>query len=185
MRFFGFMQVAALGMAMSATPGFAGAITVFGNSSAVSCYQSAEAGRTNAGALQDCGKALDEPLSRINRAATHVNRGIIYMHLNEHERALTDYNRALELIPDLGEALVNRGIATWHRGGDMGAALSDISRGLNLGTTDPAVAYFMRGLVNEELGRVADAYADYSQAAALMPDWDAPRRELSRFRVAG
>ena len=39
----------------------------------------------------------------------------------------------------------------------------------------PALAYFGRGLANEDMGNIRDAYADYRRAAQLDPQWSAPR----------
>ena len=45
---------------------------------------------------------------------------------------------------------------------------------------DPAHA---RPIAHENLGDLTAAYRDYSKAAELDPDWDAPKKELTRFTV--
>ncbi|MEE4349269.1 MAG: hypothetical protein V2J26_03480 [Pacificimonas sp.] len=160
-------------------------VSVFGSSSAVLCYQTAETGKGYVEGIRECDRALDEALSRPHRAATHVNRGIIQMHMARYGRALADYDRALAIDGELGEAFVNRGIAKWHAGLDMTSALADLDRGIALGTTDEEIAHFIRALVHEELGNVSAAYFDLRRAAELNPAWEAPRVELQRFQVQG
>jgi hypothetical protein len=40
-----------------------------------------------------------------------------------------------------------------------------------------------RAIAHENLGDLTAAYRDYSKAAELDPDWDAPKKELTRFTV--
>ena len=76
-----------------------------------------------------------------------------------------------------------------HRARTVAAAHDDIlgveqiDKGLALGVKDPERAWFNRGLANEGLGDLNAAYRDYSRAAALKPDWPAPKTELARFTV--
>lgn len=51
-------------------------------------------------ALAALGQALE---AKPDFAAAYANRGILHDRMGEHERALTDYRRALELDPELGE----------------------------------------------------------------------------------
>jgi hypothetical protein len=64
------------------------------------------------------------------------------------------------------------------------AAKAAIDQGIAL---EPGVAragdYFTRAAANEELGDLWSAYADYTMAAELAPEWSPPREELSRFRI--
>ena len=53
----------------------------------------------------------------------------------------------------------------------------------NLNFRDRARTFVNRGLANEGLGDLNAAYRDYSRAAALKPDWAAPKTELARFTV--
>jgi len=46
-----------------------------------------------------------------NDAGAYYNRGNVYAELNQHERAIEDYNKAIELNPAFAEAYGNRGIA--------------------------------------------------------------------------
>ena len=153
-----------------AAPGLA-AVTVFGSADAVSCYQAADGRSSKRTGLENCDRALSaNVLSRQHRAATHVNRGIILMHLGEADRAIADYERALEIDDGLGAAWVNRGIARLYRDRDNRLVLADLDRGIALGTPDPEVAYYMRAVAHENLGNLRAAYEDYRTASRLQPE---------------
>jgi Flp pilus assembly protein TadD len=64
------------------------------------------------------------------------------------------------------------------------AALVDINRALELGVSDPAKAHYNRALAYERMGDLKAAWLDYTKAAELDPEWDAPRTELTRFTVS-
>jgi tetratricopeptide (TPR) repeat protein len=57
------------------------------------------------------------------------------------------------------------------------------TQGIALEPAAPHRAYFGRAIAREEAGDLEGAYADYSKAAELAPEWDLPRRELARFTV--
>ena len=59
----------------------------------------------------------------------------------------------------------------------------EIDRGLALGADEPEKAYFNRALAWEGLDDMKAAWLDYQKALEIRPDWDAPRRELTRFTV--
>ena len=176
-----FLAISVVGIAVGSADA---AITVFGSGEAVACYDAAE-GRTGyVPGAKSCRTALDTlALSRDQRAATYVNYGIVLMHLARPHDALRQYQVALDIDDKLGAAWVNRGIARWHGERDAAAALADLDRGIALGTTDPHVAHYVRGVVNERLGRLQQAYVDYMRAAELAPEWDMPKAELARFSV--
>ena len=96
--------------------------------------------------------------------------------------AVSDFDAASKIDPNLGEAFVNRG-AAYVGLSRYGDALAQIDQGLALSVKDPEKAYFNRGLAHENLGDVTAAYRDYTRAAELAPAWDAPKKELTRFTV--
>ncbi|MGQ0533529.1 MAG: tetratricopeptide repeat protein [Caulobacteraceae bacterium] len=160
------------------------AVLVIGSANAQSCYEAALAERGSSEALELCTFALrEEPLTRRNRAATLVNRGIVYSNREDHANALEDFDAAIELDPRLAEGYTNRAAALLDSG-DYRGALDAASRGLALTPHDPAKAHYISGVAHEELGDIRAAYADYRRAAELAPEWTAPQTELARFRVA-
>jgi tetratricopeptide (TPR) repeat protein len=171
----------ATAMACAAT---AGASTlVIGGGAARDCSTAALAGRSDKASMNTCTVALEtETLSFRDRARTYVNRGVLQMRQRDFVGAVSDFDAASRIDPDLGEAFVNRG-AAYVGSQRYGEGVVQIDQGLALGVKDPEKAYYNRGIANESLGDVTAAYRDYSRAAELDPDWDAPKNELMRFSV--
>ncbi|HEX6860289.1 MAG TPA: hypothetical protein VF138_08860 [Caulobacteraceae bacterium] len=159
------------------------ATTVLGNGLAGICSQYAKAGADEDDALEVCTIALEtEAMNRRDRAGTYVNRGVIRMRRQEYGAARRDFDIAVKLQPDMGEAFVNRGGALVGEKRYM-EALLEIDKGLALEPEEPEKAWYNRGLANEGLADLKAAYFDYLKAQELAPDWDIPQRELKRFTV--
>lgn len=158
------------------------AVSVAGKGLSRSCFDHAESGRDLDEGIQHCNRALtDEPMTLRDRAATFVNRGIIRVRSKDVPAGVKDYDSALRIKPDLAEAHVNKGIALVYLGGHDAEAIEAISRGIQLKTERPEIAYYHRGIANELLGNDEAAYNDYRQAATLKPDWAEPQLQLRRF----
>jgi hypothetical protein len=54
---------------------------------------------------------------------------------------------------------------------------------LALKTARPALAYYGRAAVNEDMGNLRQAYVDLRRAQMLEPSWSVPVEELKRFVV--
>ncbi|WP_265562989.1 tetratricopeptide repeat protein [Sphingomicrobium arenosum] len=163
----------------------AGKITL-GGSQAESCYLAAEAGSSGAQDLQTCDRALvEDALSREDKASTHVNRGIILMNRADYAAAGRDFARALEIEPDQADAYLNAAILAMHEE-DAARAVQLSTRSIELEPMKPHLAYYVRGIANEDIGEVSSAYRDLKAAAALAePGWDEAARELTRYQVVG
>jgi tetratricopeptide (TPR) repeat protein len=159
------------------------AVTVLGDDSAVQCSKAAFHEQADNEALQLCTTALSEGLldSR-DEAGTYINRGVIYMTRGDFANARSDFEHAIAADPTLGEGWIDRGavniIAKRYQDG-----VSDISKGLELGTEEPAKAYYNRAVAYEGLDDEKSAYLDYQQALVLQPGWELPKQELLRFTV--
>jgi tetratricopeptide (TPR) repeat protein len=178
--------LAAALLAAAAWPATArAAVTILGGTTAGrDCYVAAELKRETRIGLDVCSRALEvEGLSRRDRAATLVNRGIIHMQARDLESAVKDYRAAIEIERDLAEAHVNLGIALLHRGGQDQAAIETLTRALEMKPTRPEVAFYTRAVAHEMVGNVREAFEDYSAAAAAAPDWKEPAEQLKRFSV--
>jgi len=174
----------ALAVAALVSAGTAGASTlVIGGGAAKDCSIAAIDGRSDRASLNTCTLALEtETLSFRDRARTYVNRGVLQMRQRDFDGAVSDFDAASRIDPNLGEAFVNRG-AAYVGAKRFGEGLTQIDQGLALGVKDPEKAYYNRAVANENLGDLTAAYRDFSKAAALDPDWDAPKKELTRFTV--
>ena len=177
------LPVAAAATALLWAAGAAGqAVTTIGSSAAQACYEAARHGRTAQAELGHCDQALQGALSASDLVATHVNRGILHALRGDHNRAMLDYDKALALDPTEAEAYLNKGLLLLRRLDNDRQALALIDLALANKTTKPAIAYFARAVAHEGLGQAGAAYRDFRQAAALAPNWEAPTRELRRFR---
>ena len=167
----------------SSIPALAG-VTVVGTTAARICYEAADSPlMPQMRDLQRCDSALnDEVLSDYERVATHVNRGILQLRRGRVDAAIADFDRAMALDPDQPEAYLNKGAALIRQQDPQGA-LPLFTVALERNTSRPAVAHYGRGVANEALGNLQQAYADYRRASELAPEWAEPRAELQRFRV--
>lgn len=159
------------------------AVTTYGSSSARLCYEAARSPSKPAGAITRCDEAFaNEGLTRDDRVATHVNRGILRANRKDVTGAMEDYDAALKIDPEEPEAWLNKGFA-YLRVADTARALPMFDGAVARGTREPAIAYYGRALAHEEAGNARAAYADYVRARDLAPRWPLPLKELARFRV--
>jgi tetratricopeptide (TPR) repeat protein len=175
--------LAAFVIATAAASQAGAVVTVIGSSRAVGCMEAAMAESRARIAIQTCTVALEEdPLTPKDRAGTLNNRGVILMNRGEMQAALADFQEAVRVNPELGEAVFNRG-STLIALGRYAEGLADVDRGLTLGLRQPEKAYYNRAIAREELDDPKGAYLDYKRAARLKPDWRLPQIELARFNV--
>jgi tetratricopeptide (TPR) repeat protein len=75
------------------------------------CWARALAGRDLPLALKDCDAAL-----RREKAASYFDsRGLVELRLGQYDRAVADYDQALQLAPRTGWSLYGRGLARRHK----------------------------------------------------------------------
>lgn len=161
----------------------AAAVTVMGTGLAQSCYQAAEFNGDAKDGINACNTALSEQaLTLQDRASTYVNRGILRARIDDTAGALSDYDTALRLKPDLAEGYIDRG-ANFISLKRYQAALDDLNKGLTLGANEPHIAYYDRAIVHESLGNIRAAYEDYKKAVELQPDFALAIKQLQRFKV--
>ncbi len=177
------LMAATMGLALIAG-GAQAAVTVIGGGQAEVCSKAALAELSDNASERICTNALEtEMLTPYERAGTFINRGVLKLRRRSFEAATQDFDAAIHIRPDLGEAYVNRGAAAIGMG-QAQHGMDDINRALALGVTEPAKAYFNRAIAYEALDDEAHAYFDYMKAQELSPDWPAPAKELLRFSVS-
>lgn len=93
------------------------------------------------------------------------NRGMMRSRLGDREGAIQDFNRAIDLNPDYGEAYTNRG-AEKDEMGDYSGAILDYDKAIQIDPND-TIAWFNRGNSCFNLGLVEDACADWRKAYEL------------------
>jgi Tfp pilus assembly protein PilF len=159
------------------------AVAVIADTSAATCSRAALEKRDDDSSLRSCNEAIDQgALNRDDLTRTYVNRGAIRMNRHDYDAARADLERAIQLDPSVGDAWMDRGAIEIieHRYAD---GIADTTKGLALGVSEPAKAYFIRAVAYEGIDDEKSAYLDYQQALVLKPDWEAPKRELLRFSV--
>ena len=175
------LSAAAAALVAGTAPAQASVFTV--GSLASGCYQASLNYKVTPLALADCTRALDgEPLAFDDRVATFVNRGIVRMNLGDHVGADRDFDTALGMDPNEPEAWLNKGLLRLRQN-KPDAAVPLIEHAMQARTIRPALALYARGIANEQLGHVSQAYADLVRARDLAPSWPLPAAQLRRYSV--
>ncbi len=94
-----------------------------------------------------------------------VNRGNYKYNDNDLEGALFDYNKAIELKPDIARALAGRGVVRRNLG-DYKGAIEDYNKALKY-RPDDADSYSNRGVSKASLGDLQGAMKDFQKAIEL------------------
>ena len=98
---------------------------------------------------------------------SYNNRGISYKEKGELDRALKDFDKAIELNPDFAEAYNNRGVAYGIKG-QVDEAIEDFNKAIGLNSAF-ADAYCNRGNAYLLKGEIDKAIEDYSQSIKHAP----------------
>src|SRR5690606_33442803 len=118
------------------------AIVTVGQGYARDCYEAAALERSDLSALELCHSAIREDfLTRQDRSATLINRGIVYLYRGQYAEALADFDAAIANTPNLAEGHTHRGVAllAYH---DYRSAIEALNQGLALEPSEPAKVYF-------------------------------------------
>lgn len=167
---------------VASSPASAGSVSI-GNSTARDCYEAAIARSADRNSFYHCNLALDqEALTTQDRAATLVNRGVLYLRGRQYRSAGRDFDAALKADANNAEAWLNLAIASLQQGGG-GDTLPMIEKSLALNTARPALAYYSRSIAHERQGNIRAAYNDLRRAVELAPKWSAPAEDLKRYQV--
>ena len=155
--------------------------TVLGTTWAQSCYDAAmEEGATRF-EIGVCSMAIEEEtLTRRNRAATLVNRGILRARIGDGEAAIRDYDRALLLDPSLIHALINRA-NTKVQLNQIDGALEDYDQAAFFSQGRNSLIYFNRSFAWVKKGRPDRAREDLVRALRLQPDSPVIRDQLAEL----
>jgi tetratricopeptide (TPR) repeat protein len=159
------------------------AVSVYANNQGRDCYIAAKFGDKLRRGVDDCTAAMVPGLPKHDIAGMLVNRGVIHLSYARYGLAIDDFNASIKLDGTIGDAYVNRGAALIALK-KYAEGRADIDKGLPLGPDEPQKAYYNRGLADDYLDDERAAYFDYLKASQLDPDWDAPKKELTRFTVS-
>jgi len=160
-------MIAGLAAAL-ASSGASPQVFVIGNGLGGECYQKTKSAYSSfRQAEETCTRALrEQAMTRANRAATYVNRGVLRMREGQHDKAVLDYNDALKLEPGLGAAFLNKGAAFIHQR-DFSSAIPTLDQAIAFESQDLFAAYYNRAIAKENTGDVTGAYYDFQKALEL------------------
>ena len=97
------------------------------------------------------------------------SRGMAQETLENFEQAKADYNKAIEINPEYGNAYNNRGNIKAEEA-DYKGAIKDYSRAIQL-NSQFVEAYCNRGIAKENLGNHSEALEDFDKAIELNPEY--------------
>lgn len=104
-------------------------------------------------------------------ASVYANRGNIYLQQSQWDKALADYDQAIEIYPKLsGRTYYNRG-SIYNMRGKLEQALADYNMAIER-KSNFYPAYFQRGNLHVRQENWLDAVEDFEQAIELEPDKD-------------
>jgi tetratricopeptide (TPR) repeat protein len=108
-------------------------------------------------------------LSGADLASASLDRGIAYLHKEDYDLAIRDFDQAIRGKPDLASAFENR-CKAYHRKHDDARALPDCEQAIRL---DPKAAspVYGRGVIRFHSGDYARAALDFEQAIRLDPNF--------------
>lgn len=156
---------------------------VLGENPAHACFDAAQGRVATLSDMESCRLAVELPeLTRADRMASWVNYGIMLRKRGQPEAAITAYDQAAALSPDLAEIYLNRSAARGQLGLDD-QALADLNRAIALGPQRPEAAYVYRALLWERAGGYQAAWRDLQAALAIQPDYAPALRALARYQV--
>src|SRR5262249_7039308 len=95
------------------------------------------------------------------------NRGETYLRMGNYDKSLADLNKAVELDPNSSYALMQRGNAKRGKK-DFPGAIADLTASLKI-LNNSSYALMYRGLTYTEIGKTAEAQADFDAALKLSP----------------
>jgi Flp pilus assembly protein TadD len=100
-------------------------------------------------------------------AALHNTRGFAYEQKADHDRAIWDYSRAIELNPTFSKAFSNRGVA-YRQKGEFDQAIRDFNSAIRINPNN-AAALDNRGAIWIEKGEFDKARDDLNRSISLDP----------------
>lgn len=127
------------------------------------------------GMLEKALKALDKAIDIDDELAeAYLNRGFVYLEMEEGQAAVNDFFEARSLTPDSFAANLAMGRALWLAG-RTNDAVRQISSSQELATSDNELAqiYYWRAMIFAEVGNIPAAVKDWEALLAL-PEAEVP-----------
>jgi tetratricopeptide (TPR) repeat protein len=100
-------------------------------------------------------------------SVAYKNRGVFFQEKGRFDRAIEDYDKAIDLDPFYAHAYNNRGLAL-EKTGRLDKAFADYDKAIALKPANYS-SFTNRGLAFDKAGRLDKAIADYNTAISLNP----------------
>ena len=157
---------------------------VLGDGKANACYLSVRHGdQGRSTTIRNCTEALNSfDLDHKDKAATHVNLGILYMRSGDNIKARKHYDMAISMTPDMPEAYINNSAALIYMG-KYARAIEAINKAIDLGTNKMPEALYNRAMAYDHQKQYGKAYKDLKQALVLRPNWQPALRAIDNYEV--
>ena len=138
------------------------------------------------GAITRFGGALSQTIERVpvlDQSTIYFYRGLAYYHKGSYDRAIADFDQAIQLKPDFADAYFNRGLAYADKG-DYDQAIANFGQAIQR-QPDDAVAYYNRGLDYRQKGEKEKAIADFKKVLELSHDPDLRQQAEEQLKALG
>jgi len=116
-----------------------------------------------------CTEIIELEKSPHDKAFAYNSRGLSYYYKGDFDRAIEDFDKALELDPNYPGAYYSRGLSYYYKG-DFDRAIEDFDKALELDPNYPGT-YNSRGLSYYYKGDFDRAIEDFDKALELDPNY--------------
>jgi tetratricopeptide (TPR) repeat protein len=117
-----------------------------------------------------------------DHAPDYNNLGYVYLQVGDITKAVANFEKALELRPNYGEAYYNLGCAFLNNK-QPNEAIDCLQRAMAIDSSVAAIHYKLANALMQT-GQYAKAIAEYREALKLRPDWDEPANNLAWLLAA-
>jgi tetratricopeptide (TPR) repeat protein len=109
------------------------------------------------------------PTANVVTIEDYLNRGFSYYTKDNLDKAIANFNKAIELNPQIAEAYLYRGL-TYTKRNELDKAIEDYNKAIEISPKNEE-AYYVRGLAYAGKRDAERALSDYSKAIALNPKY--------------
>ena len=108
-------------------------------------------------------------IRRNNGPKDYHHRGLVYTGLEQYEKAIADFDKAISIRGEEASYYNSRGWA-YHRKGDHAAAMTDYEMAIKMAPKDPRFIN-NRGILHRDTGKYENALKDHDAAIKLDPSF--------------
>jgi tetratricopeptide (TPR) repeat protein/cellulose biosynthesis protein BcsQ len=113
--------------------------------------------------------SAEEELANEKQAGEYFRKGLDLYYKNEFDKAIEEYNNAINLKPDFTDAYFNRGLSYFALK-KYSQAVNDYNVVIQV-ENNASDAYYNRGLAKNNMSLYEEAIKDYDKAIEIKPDY--------------